>query len=56
MSDDDIKVGVYICHCGKNIADVVDVESLTEYAKAQQNVSVAINYKFMCSKNGQQII
>jgi heterodisulfide reductase subunit A len=56
MSIDKIKVGVYICHCGKNIADVVDVESLTEYAKTQPNVEISINYKFMCSKNGQQII
>jgi len=55
-SNSDLKIGVYVCHCGKNIAGVVDVDEVTEYAKKLPNVVIAKNYKFMCSKNGQQII
>ncbi len=44
------KVGVYICHCGSNIAGTVDVEGLATWAKASlPDVAVARDYKFMCS-------
>ena len=49
-------VGVYICHCGINIAGVINVDDLTAYAKTLPNVVVARNYKFMCSENGQSLI
>jgi heterodisulfide reductase subunit A len=51
-----LKVGVYVCHCGKNIADIIDIDALTAYAKTLPGVTVARNYKFMCSNNGQEII
>ncbi len=50
------KIGVYVCQCGKNIADVIDVDKLVEYAKTLPNVSESKTYKFMCSKNGQNLI
>ncbi|HET6445779.1 MAG TPA: CoB--CoM heterodisulfide reductase iron-sulfur subunit A family protein, partial [candidate division Zixibacteria bacterium] len=50
------KVGVYICHCGTNIARVVDVEEVSRWAGEQENVEVARNYKFMCSSLGQDLI
>ena len=50
------KIGVYICHCGANIAGVVDVEQITEYAKGLPSVFIARDYKFMCSDPGQDII
>jgi heterodisulfide reductase subunit A len=50
------KIGVYVCHCGANIAGTVDVAQVTEYAKALPYVVVARNYKFMCSDPGQDII
>ncbi|MFX0057780.1 MAG: 4Fe-4S binding protein [Candidatus Hodarchaeota archaeon] len=53
---DERKVGVFICHCGNNIAGVIDVEKLTEYAKTLPNVANAENYKFMCSEIGQELI
>jgi len=43
------KLGVYICHCGINIASTVDVEAVTEFAKGLPNVIVARNYAYMCS-------
>jgi heterodisulfide reductase subunit A len=52
----DCKIGVYICHCGSNIAGAVDVAKVTEYAGALPNVVVARDYKFMCSDPGQDII
>ena len=50
------KIGVYICHCGSNIAGVVDVEQVTEFAKGLPSVAVARNYKFVCSDPGQELI
>ncbi|HOL15265.1 MAG TPA: disulfide reductase, partial [Bacillota bacterium] len=50
------KLGVYICHCGINIAATVDVEAVTEYAQALPNVVIARNYSYMCSDPGQLLI
>jgi len=50
------KIGVYICHCGANIAGTVDVAKVIEYAKGLPAVAVARDYKFMCSDPGQDII
>jgi heterodisulfide reductase subunit A len=51
------KVGVYICHCGSNIAGQVDVEDLAKWAKENlDGVVVARDYKFMCSSLGQELI
>jgi heterodisulfide reductase subunit A len=52
----DVRIGVYICHCGLNIADTVDVEEVTKYAATLPAVVVARNYKFMCSDPGQSMI
>lgn len=53
------RVGVYICHCGSNIAGVVDVADVSAWAAkelAQNGVVVARDYKFMCSSLGQELI
>ncbi len=50
------KVGVYVCHCGHNIAGAVDVEEVSEWAKDLPNVAVSRDYKFMCSSLGQELI
>ena len=51
------KVGVYICHCGSNIAGVIDVEALAKWAGENlEGVAVSKEYKFMCSSLGQQLI
>jgi heterodisulfide reductase subunit A len=51
------KVGVYICHCGSNIAGVVDVEDVAKFAGEEiENVAVSRDYKFMCSSLGQELI
>ena len=50
------KVGVYVCHCGINIAHTVDVEEVARAAGELPNVEVARNYIYMCSDPGQQLI
>jgi heterodisulfide reductase subunit A len=50
------RVGVYICHCGKNIAGIVDVEKVTQFASSLPNVAVARHYSYMCSDPGQALI
>ena len=50
------RIGVYICHCGTNIAGVVDVEALRAYAETLPNVVVARTYVYMCSDPGQKLI
>jgi len=50
------RIGVYVCHCGSNIAGTVDVEKVTEFAKGLDSVVVARNYKYVCSDPGQNLI
>jgi len=50
------RIGVYICHCGLNIAGVVDVEEVARYAQELPNVVVAKDYMYMCSDPGQNMI
>lgn len=53
------KVGVYVCHCGSNIAGMVDVEAVRDWAQehlAKDGVVVSRDYKFMCSSLGQELI
>ncbi len=50
------RIGVYVCHCGLNIAGKVDVHEVVEFAKTLPFVVVAREYKFMCSEPGQELI
>ena len=51
------KVGVYVCHCGSNIAGKVDVEEVAKWAgSTSMDVVVARDYKFMCSDLGQKMV
>ena len=50
------KIGVYVCHCGANIAGTVDVEQVTEFARDLPSVAIARDYKFVCSDPGQDMI
>ena len=52
----EVRVGVYICFCGTNIAKTVDVEEVARWAGKQPSVTVARAYKFMCSSPGQTLI
>jgi heterodisulfide reductase subunit A len=50
------RVGVYICHCGTNIAGPVNVEEVTDFASSLAGVAVAKHYAYMCSDPGQGLI
>jgi len=53
------RIGVYVCHCGTNIAGVVNVAEVSEWAGkelAQNGVVISRDYKFMCSSLGQELI
>jgi heterodisulfide reductase subunit A len=53
---EELKIGVYICHCGTNIEATVDVEGVVEYAKGLPGVAVARDNKYTCSDPGQKVI
>jgi heterodisulfide reductase subunit A len=45
------RIGVYVCHCGKNVANYLDVEKVTEEAKKLPNVEHAEHIMFVCSED-----
>lgn len=53
---EDVRVGVYVCHCGGNISDVVDVKTLASLMTEYPYVALAKEYPFMCSDPGQALI
>jgi heterodisulfide reductase subunit A len=50
------KIGVFVCHCGTNIAATVDVEAVAEAARHVPGVVYATDYTYMCSQSGQDLI
>ncbi len=52
----ELRAGVYICMCGTNIARIIDVEAVAQYAKTLPGVVLAKTYKYMCSNPGQEMI
>jgi heterodisulfide reductase subunit A len=50
------RIGVYICHCGLNIAGTVNVNEVREFISRSPGVVIARDYKFMCSDPGQALI
>jgi heterodisulfide reductase subunit A len=50
------RVGVYVCHCGHNIAGTVDVEEVSKWAAGLPYVTISRDYKFMCSSLGQELV
>ena len=58
-ANEEQRIGVYVCHCGTNIAGVVDVAKVAEWATEKlkhRGVVIAREYKFMCSSLGQELI
>ncbi len=50
------RIGVFVCHCGHNIASAVDVAALSDELRHHPGVAFAADYKYMCSDPGQQLI
>ncbi len=53
---EEIRIGVYVCHCGINIASVIDVAAVAEDARTLPGVTVASANKYTCSDPGQEVI
>lgn len=53
---DEVKIGVYICHCGRNIAETVKVKKVLDYVKNLPYVEIARDYRYLCSDPGQDLI
>ena len=56
MNRSKVKTGVYVCHCGTNIAATVDVSQVAEFARSLDGVVLARDYTYMCSDPGQDLI
>ena len=56
MPTDNLRIGVFVCDCGSNIAGAVDTEAVREYAESLPNVVVAVGNKYTCADPGQQEI
>jgi len=57
MSDNgDLRIGVYICHCGSNIGGVIDPKSVAEYVSSLPGVVLAKDNLYMCADPGQKLI
>lgn len=50
------RIGVFVCECGGNIGEVVDVKAVVDVAKNWPDVAVAKFHKYLCSKPAQEII
>ncbi len=49
------RIGVFVCHCGINIAGVVDIEAIKKAVSSYPGVAFATDYQYMCSEPGQDL-
>ena len=56
MPSDNLRIGVFVCDCGSNIAGPVDTAALRDYAETLPNVVAAVRNKYTCADPGQQEI
>ncbi|MEM3618490.1 MAG: hydrogenase iron-sulfur subunit [Candidatus Bathyarchaeia archaeon] len=53
---EELRIGVFICHCGLNIAGVIDIKELVEFAKTLPNVVYVKDNRYTCADPGQEEI
>jgi heterodisulfide reductase subunit A len=56
VAEESLRVGVFVCNCGKNIAGVVDVAEVTRYAAGLDDVVVNVDNLYSCSQDAQDLI
>jgi len=56
VEEEKLRIGVFVCNCGKNIAGVVDVADVTKYAANLGNVVVNVDNLYSCSQDTQDLI
>ena len=55
-TEDSPRIGVFVCHCGTNIAGVIDVKKVAKASLKYKNVVYARDHEFACSEGGQELI
>jgi len=53
LTDNNLRIGVFVCDCGSNIAGTVDTEAVREYAAGLPGVVAAVRNKYTCADPGQ---
>lgn len=53
---EELRIGIYVCHCGSNIASVISPEEVAEYARTLPGVVIAKEHRYLCSDPGQGLI
>ncbi len=53
---EELRIGVFVCHCGLNIAGVLDIKALVEYARTLPNVVYVKDNRYTCAEPGQEEI
>jgi heterodisulfide reductase subunit A len=56
LPTDNLRIGVFVCDCGSNIAGAVDTEAVRQYAESLPDVVAAVRNKYTCADPGQQEI
>jgi heterodisulfide reductase subunit A len=56
LPKDDLRIGVFVCDCGLNIAGSLDTEAVREYAETLPDVVAAVRNRYTCADPGQQEI
>jgi heterodisulfide reductase subunit A len=56
LQNENLRIGVFVCDCGSNIAGAVDTEAVREYAASLPGVAAAIRNRYTCAEPGQQEI
>ncbi|MGD9228892.1 MAG: disulfide reductase, partial [Desulfobacterales bacterium] len=56
MAKEDLRIGVFVCDCGSNIAGFLDTEEVRQFAESLPDVVVSVRNKYTCSDPGQQEI
>jgi len=56
LSTENLRIGVFVCDCGSNIAGVVDTNAVREYAETLPDVVAVVGNKYTCADPGQQEI
>jgi heterodisulfide reductase subunit A len=54
--NEEVRTGVYVCHCGSNIAGVIDPKDVVEYAATLPGVVRAVDTPYACADSGQSVI
>jgi heterodisulfide reductase subunit A len=56
INNEEIRIGVYVCHCGSNIGGIIDPKKVVEFAQSLPNVVRATDTLYACADSGQRLI